>query len=39
MEVNEGNESYKSLITLKYVSRVDLTLLLHPSLMFNHHIE
>jgi hypothetical protein len=36
MGVSEGNESYKSLITLKYVSRVDLTLLTIASLVNVH---
>jgi hypothetical protein len=36
MGVSEGNESYKSLITLKYVSRVDLTLLTIASFVNVH---
>jgi hypothetical protein len=34
--VNEGNESYKSLITLKQVSHVDLTLLTFASFINVH---
>jgi hypothetical protein len=38
MEVNEGNEIYKFLITLKHVRRVDLTLLTFASFV-NVHVS
>jgi hypothetical protein len=36
MGVNEGNESYKSLITLKHINRVDLTLITFASFINVH---
>jgi hypothetical protein len=36
MGVNEGNKSYRYLITLKHVSRVDLTLLTFASFVNIH---